>query len=92
MKVYLACYDSEDDRTRDRVAQVLGEYGQRVQKSVLELRLRDGSDLERIKARLRALAEGPLDIRLYHLCAQCRAACESLAGEPVAAFPATIIV
>jgi len=92
MKIYLACYDIEDDRTRDRVSKLMGEYGQRIQKSVFELRLRNETELGDLKKRLRDLSEDSLDIRFYHLCANCRELCVTLAGQRVASFPAIIIV
>lgn len=39
MSAWLATYDISDDRVRDRVARVLGQYGRRVQESVFVLSL-----------------------------------------------------
>ena len=92
MTFYAICYDIEDDRIRGRIADVLGEYGNRVQKSVFEVHLREADGLERLATRLLAVGAQGADLRFYHLCERCRATSFDLAGEAVAVFAGTIIL
>jgi CRISPR-associated protein Cas2 len=92
MRLYLVCYDIEDDAVRTRVAKVLLQYGERVQKSVFELALRQEGELEAIKTELLELQVEPLDIRFYPLCARCRAQSVTLSGERAALVPAYVIL
>ncbi|MBE7558147.1 CRISPR-associated endonuclease Cas2 [bacterium] len=39
---YVVCYDIANDKQRTRLARLLGEYGDRIQKSVFEFFLSDG--------------------------------------------------
>ena len=70
MKYVVISYDISDDRTRRRVANVLADYGKRVQYSVFECRV-DAKTLDRIIALLKPFAEGNDSIRLYQLCDAC---------------------
>jgi CRISPR-associated protein Cas2 len=63
-------YDISDDRTRHRVANVLADYGKRVQYSVFECRV-DAETLAKIIALLKPFAEGNDSIRVYQLCESC---------------------
>ena len=94
MTIYLVCYDITDDTLRRRVSDLLGGQGERVQRSVFEVRLGDRNDLDRLHARLSELLapEPQAELRFYRLCARCRAASTTLQGEAVACFPSTIIV
>lgn len=65
-------YDISDDRRRLRAANVLLDYGFRVQKSVFEALLTD-AQLEALLGRLRGTMDLGADaVRLYRLCAACR--------------------
>jgi len=94
LNIYLICYDISDDDLRRRVSILLGRHGNRVQRSVFEVRIGDSGHLEQLRAQLIALLdpEPEAELRFYRLCARCRAASATLAGEPVANFPETIIV
>lgn len=92
MRHYLACYDISDDRERDRVAQLLGGWGNRVQESVFEVVLRAEGDLERLHEALREVVSDPAAIRLYRLCESCRADSHTLCGAIPAALPAVLIL
>ena len=50
-------YDISDDRTRSKVANLLADYGRRVQYSVFECRL-DAKRLEKLVEKLKPFAEG----------------------------------
>jgi CRISPR-associated protein Cas2 len=63
-------YDISDDRTRSKVANLLADYGKRVQYSVFECRL-DVKTLEKLIARLKPFAEGNDSIRMYQICDAC---------------------
>ena len=64
-------YDIVDDRRRNRLAKVLGDYGHRVQKSVFECDLDDPLFLK-MKRTLETLIDREEDsIRYYFLCGRC---------------------
>ena len=63
-------YDISDDRTRSKVANVLADYGKRVQYSVFECRV-DTKTLEKIITMLKPFAEGNDSIRVYQICETC---------------------
>jgi len=66
------CYDIPDDRRRTKVMKTLEGYGRRVQYSVFECELRP-ADLEKLKARLKALIQAEQDdVRFYDLCETCQ--------------------
>lgn len=88
---YVVAYDIEDDRARDRIAELMERFGVRVQKSVFECRLED-KELARLIRRLEAeltAVGGAGNVRVYRLCADCYAAsqgighvAEGVEGEP----------
>ncbi|MFO1429298.1 MAG: CRISPR-associated endonuclease Cas2 [Candidatus Competibacteraceae bacterium] len=92
MSVYVVCYDIEDDGIRVQLSRLLGEYGERVQRSVFEITLRSEQDRVELQARLTELLGEEREVRFYCLCERCRTASYSLAGEKVAVFPSAIIV
>jgi CRISPR-associated protein Cas2 len=77
---------------RERVAKVLLSYGNRVQQSVFEVLVRSPTELERLCAQLRAVADDSADIRLYRLCEHCQRESKDFVGEKIIALPAVIIV
>jgi len=52
MEVYVACFDISDDGLRTRAGKVLLCHGDRVQKSVFEISVRDRAELEGIRREL----------------------------------------
>lgn len=69
-------YDIPDDRRRTRLAHALKDFGQRVQYSVFECRLKD-DQLDRLRTRIEALIDTKEDrVRLYRLCQECTAKVE----------------
>ncbi len=68
---YALCYDVVEDSRRLRVARVLEDYGQRVQKSVFEADLAPDT-LKDMTERLKPLVDHKADsIIIYALCASC---------------------
>jgi len=64
-------YDIPDDRRRVRLAQVLKDFGVRVQYSVFECHL-EPDGLEKLRHRLEKLVSPEEDsIRLYRFCQDC---------------------
>ncbi|VVB94673.1 CRISPR-associated endoribonuclease Cas2 1 [uncultured archaeon] len=63
-------YDISDDGTRTKVANLLLDYGSRVQYSVFEL-LIDEKKLDELVERLKPFPERGDSIRIYQICAGC---------------------
>jgi len=91
METWLVCFDISDDRIRNRVGKHLLGHGDRVQKSVFEIAVKNRNQLDKIQQELDTFVEDERNIRFYRLCADCRTASETLDGEPIAHFPAVII-
>ena len=92
MIVYVVCYDESDDARRTRIAKILRAYGERVQYSVFEVVLRSPGQLQSLTERLRKVADEETNIRFYRLCENCRAESHDLDDNPVAEWPAVVIV
>ncbi|WP_077732695.1 CRISPR-associated endonuclease Cas2 [Methylocaldum sp. 14B] len=92
MSFYLVCYDIADERIRERAADILLRYGERVQESVYEVWLRDGRTLAELRDELSEVLGEERQLRFYRLCGRCRRDSESLDGLPVASLPAAIIL
>ncbi len=69
---WVFAYDVSEDHLREKVAHVLEQFGERVQKSVFECRL-EQADLEPLTRRLEEALEDPKNgnIRAYRACADC---------------------
>ena len=63
-------YDISDDRKRSKVANILKDYGKRVQYSVFECRL-DEKTLNKLLGKLKPFAKGNDSIRVYQICEAC---------------------
>jgi CRISPR-associated protein Cas2 len=64
-------YDIVDDRRRTRLANVLKDFGTRVQFSVFECRL-DSGQLDILARRLRQVIDESKDsVRIYRICQEC---------------------
>lgn len=83
MNFYLVTYDIPDDKRRNKVANLLQNYGQRVQFSVFEVWL-DDRTVKELTGRLNSLVNEEEDsVRLYWLCAACQQRVMALGqGEP----------
>lgn len=85
----LIAYDIEDDRTRQRIARLLEQYGVRIQKSVFLVNLTK-SKLDHVCQQLGALCNGDEDvIDIIPVCGSCRA--RSVRIGPVPA-PAIVVM
>lgn len=79
---YLISYDIPDDKQRLKTSHLLEGYGERVQYSVFEV-WTTAEELQKLRARLKPRVEEGGNIRIYRLCASCRAEREVLGeGEP----------
>jgi len=69
--VVVVAYDIVDDTRREAVASLLSGYGPRVQLSVFECQVRSQTELQSLRAQLRALID-PLEdqVRIYPTTAQ----------------------
>jgi len=67
---YVISYDIEDDAKRTRLANILLDYGDRVQKSVFEADLTPGA-LEELLAKATRELEDEDNLRVYPLCGSC---------------------
>lgn len=79
---YVVAYDIVDDRRRYRVANLLKNYGVRVQRSVFECRL-DETELSKLTGGLRKLIALREDsVLIYRQCAACLAERNALGTRP----------
>lgn len=69
--LHVVCYDISDDRTRDRMAEGLLDFGVRIQESVFECLL-DEELYARMLAQIEKVPLAKTDrVRIYRLCARC---------------------
>lgn len=92
MDFTLVTYDIPDDRRRNKVADILQDYGQRVQFSVFEVWLNDGLRREMENRLKQIISEESDSIRLYRLCALCQSRVEALGQGQTPEAPGVIIV
>lgn len=71
-RLWIITYDISDDRTRYRIADILKNYGIRVQYSIFECRL-TGTELATLRAGVTGLLDPGDSVRWYPLCRWCRA-------------------
>ena len=65
------CYDSPDDSRRLKIANILDDFGDRVQKSVF-VAILDREKIARLVKRLNYIIDKEEDdIRIYSLCSEC---------------------
>ncbi len=92
MDFYLISYDIPDDRRRQKVANLLLDYGSRVQGSVFEVWLTARLHRE-LRKRLAPLIDREADsVRVYRLCAACRGEVVELGGGGLPEPPGLIVV
>jgi len=92
MRVYLACFDIENDSNRRKLGNLLLTYGDRVQYSVFELSLKNESALIDLCKRCQAYVEQEDDLRFYWLNQDSRNKSQNVWGQPIAVFPAAILL
>lgn len=94
MNRWLVAYDIPDNRRRTALANVLEDFGDRVQESVFEVRGTD-QDLETLKERVGRIIEASADrVRVYPVCQACACKIEDwgLPGPPPFYVPDVIII
>ncbi|MBU0701481.1 CRISPR-associated endonuclease Cas2 [bacterium] len=67
---YIVSYDIPDDKKRNKVADILLDFGTRIQYSVFEC-IMDYPLLEKMIAKLNKLISDNDSVRIYPLCAKC---------------------
>lgn len=92
MPYVVVAYDVRDDTRRLRVAKVLKNALERVQKSVFEGEL-DADRLELVEARARRhINEREDNLRVYVLCARCAQSVRAYGVSPILEDPDVLIV
>ncbi len=83
----LLCYDITDDRRRQRLVQVLLDYGERIQESVFWIETEE--DLSgRIRDRVRhVIEEGEDNVWIVPLCLGCAKRIQAIGVRPVPELP-----
>lgn len=81
MKKYIVvAYDIVDDSRRNKIADILSSYGERVNKSVFECFLRE-KDIDSLKRKIEKQIKKSKDIILYYyLCKDCLEKIERIGG------------
>ncbi len=68
---YVVAYDIVSDKLRNKVAECLEDFGDRVQMSVFEVDI-DSAQYQRMVTRLRPLIDSETDsVRIYPVCSAC---------------------
>jgi CRISPR-associated protein Cas2 len=89
---YAISYDIGDDRRRLKVANVLKDFGERVQLSVFEANI-DEAQLKRLKKRVSEILDQEEDtVRIYPLCAACVSKVEIIGQGVLSQDPDFVIV
>ena len=71
--LYFVCYDIASPKRRKKLADVLLDYGARVQKSAYECDLKTDARLRELLTRARPHVDPKTDtLRVYRVCAACR--------------------
>jgi len=85
-------YDVVDDRRRNKIAKVLRAFGDRVQYSVFEMNVAQ-DELDRMRRKLERILKPKEDsVRIYLLCAGCKAKVAVMAQGQVTEDPDLVIV
>ncbi len=92
MRVYLACFDIEDNANRRRVGNLLLTYGNRVQYSVFEITVKSPSVLAQIRRQCLRYLDDRDSLRFYLLTREGRQGSIDARGEPIAQFPAAVVL
>lgn len=91
--MYLVSYDIASDRCRKRVANILENYGKRIQYSVFECDLEE----KRYKKLYQEIVEETADmtdgsVRFYYLCANCMPKMRLIGEEKTSVFKSDKII
>jgi CRISPR-associated protein Cas2 len=69
--LFVICYDVSDDGKREKLSNLMLDYGTRIQESVFECSLTDG-EFERMLERVSIAPLGDSDkVRIYRVCSKC---------------------
>ncbi|MGO9569891.1 MAG: CRISPR-associated endonuclease Cas2 [Desulfomonilaceae bacterium] len=69
---WVVAYDVPEDKRRKRIADLLENFGDRVQYSVFEVMAVNDSDMETLLTKVKAILVAKEDrVRLYPLCGSC---------------------
>ncbi len=79
---YLVSYDIPDDKKRNKIADILLDFGTRIQYSVFEC-IMDSTLLEKMTAKLSRLISDNDSVRIYALCAKCEGTVRVMGKEKV---------
>ena len=91
--LYLICYDIVSHKRRRKLANLLLDYGGRVQKSAYECDLKTEGRLRELLARARKHLDPERDtLRVYRVCASCRSEKKTLGLDHARPVEKTIIV
>jgi len=92
MRIYLACFDIEDDKKRRKLSNLLLEYGDRVQYSVFEISLKNENELHKLRKKCSKYTETADSLRFYWLNKESRKHSQDVWGNPIAVFPAAVLL
>ena len=91
--LYLICYDIASPKRRKKLADILLDHGDRVQKSAYECDLKTDAGLRALLARARKHLDPHQDtLRVYRVCASCRAEAQALGLDHARPVEKTIIL
>lgn len=65
------CYDCADNKRRAKVANILLDYGYRVQYSVFEAEVSEAVEKEMLLRLKKVIDVGEDSLRVYHICRKC---------------------
>jgi len=92
MRLYLACFDIEDDKNRRKLGHLFLHYGQRVQYSVFEISLKSERQLETLRQQSQHYIEPGDSLHFYWITNQGAAKSMDVDGNPIAQYPAVIVL
>ena len=92
MDFYVITYDIPENRPRTKLANLLEDYGKRVQYSVFEIWL-TATQMRELYRKIDALlAEEPGQVRFYRLCADCQKTVDIIGGDDLPEPPGVVII
>ena len=89
--MHVIVYDVANDSKRNKIASMLLDYGDRVQKSVFEAEL-DIKDVREILANAVKYMEDGDSLRIYPICRSCRASIKAIGRSSNATIPNVAII
>lgn len=88
---YIIAYDIEEDAPRTKLANLLLDYGDRIQKSVFEADL-SAQDLQDLLRHASQYVDDADSLRVYPLCNACAKGVHNMGREPAPLSPDCTIV